>query len=76
MLFDEVLNVIRGLKDVGMTMVIATHERGFARDVSDQVCFLDQGRILEHGPHAQIFSSPKEPRTRQFLQRITEAGRL
>jgi len=75
-LVAEVLDVIRGLKDVGMTMVIATHEMGFARDVADQVCFLDQGRILEHGPATQIFSSPKEPRTKQFLQRITDAGRL
>jgi len=75
-LVAEVLDVIRGLKDVGMTMVIATHEMGFARDVADQVCFLDQGRILEHGPAAQIFSSPREARTQQFLQRITDAGRL
>jgi polar amino acid transport system ATP-binding protein len=75
-LVAEVLNVIRGLKDDGMTMVIATHEMGFARDVADQVCFLDQGRILEHGPPEQIFSSPTEPRTQQFLQRIIEAGRL
>ena len=75
-LVAEVLNVIRGLKNVGMTMVIATHEMGFARDVADQVCFLDQGRILEHGPPAQMFSAPKEPRTQQFLQRITDAGRL
>ena len=75
-LVAEVLNVIRGLKDDGMTMVIATHEMGFARDVADQVCFLDQGRILEHGPPQQIFSSPTEARTEQFLQRIIEAGRL
>ena len=75
-LVAEVLNVIRGLKDDGMTMVIATHEMGFARDVADQVCFLDQGRILEHGPPEQIFSSPAEARTEQFLQRIIEAGRL
>jgi len=75
-LVAEVLNVIRGLKDDGMTMVIATHEMGFARDVADQVCFLDQGRILEHGPPGQIFSSPTEARTEQFLQRIIEAGRL
>jgi len=75
-LVAEVLNVIRGLKDDGMTMVIATHEMGFARDVADQVCFLDQGRILEHGPPGQIFSSPSEARTEQFLQRIIEAGRL
>jgi polar amino acid transport system ATP-binding protein len=75
-LVSEVLNVIRGLKDVGMTMVIATHEMGFARDVADQVCFLDEGRILEHGVPDQIFSSPQEPRTKQFLQRIIDAGRL
>jgi polar amino acid transport system ATP-binding protein len=75
-LVAEVLDVIRGLKDDGMTMVIATHEMGFARDVADQVCFLDQGRILEHGPPQEIFSTPKEPRTQQFLQRIIDAGRL
>ena len=75
-LVAEVLNVIRALKDEGMTMVIATHEMGFARDVADQVCFLDQGRILEHGPPKQIFSAPTEARTQQFLQRIIDAGRL
>ena len=75
-LVAEVLNVIRALKDDGMTMVIATHEMGFARDVADQVCFLDQGRILEHGPPRQIFSAPSEARTEQFLQRIIDAGRL
>jgi len=75
-LVAEVLNAIRELKDVGMTMVIATHEMGFARDVADQVCFLDQGRILEHGPPQQIFTAPSQPRTQQFLQRITDAGRL
>jgi polar amino acid transport system ATP-binding protein len=75
-LIAEVLNVIRGLKDMGMTMLIATHEMGFARDVADRVCFLDGGVILEQGPPAQIFSDPAEARTRQFLQRIVEAGRL
>jgi polar amino acid transport system ATP-binding protein len=75
-LVAEVLNVIRGLKDDGMTMVIATHEMGFARDVADQVCFLDEGRILEHGSPQDIFSRPTEPRTQQFLQRIIDAGRL
>jgi polar amino acid transport system ATP-binding protein len=75
-LVAEVLNVIRALKEDGMTMVIATHEMGFARDVADQVCFLDQGRILEHGPPQQIFSAPSEARTGQFLQRIIDAGRL
>lgn len=75
-LVAEVLNVIRGLKEGGMTMLIATHEMGFARDVADSVCFLDQGRILEQASPAQLFSEPEQPRTRQFLQRIVEAGRL
>ncbi len=75
-LVAEVLNVIRGLKDEGMTMVIATHEMGFARDVADTVCFLDDGVILEQAPPARLFSDPQQPRTRQFLQRIMEAGRL
>jgi len=75
-LVAEVLNVIRGLKDQGMTMLIATHEMGFARDVADRVCFLDQGMILEQGPPKEIFSSPREARTQQFLQRIIDAGRL
>jgi polar amino acid transport system ATP-binding protein len=75
-LVGEVLNVIRGLKDSGMTMVIATHEMGFARDVADRVCFLDAGVILEQGPPEQIFSDPRQPRTQEFLQRIVDAGRL
>lgn len=75
-LVAEVLNVIRGLKDEGMTMVIATHEMGFARDVADRVCFLDAGRILEQGRPAEIFTAPRKERTRQFLQRIIDAGRL
>ena len=75
-LVAEVLNVIRGLAVSGMTMVIATHEMGFARDIADRVCFLDAGTIIEDGPPAQILSDPHEPRTRQFLQRIIEAGRL
>jgi len=75
-LVAEVLSVIRGLKDEGMTMIIATHEMGFARDVADRVCFLDAGVILEDGPAKQFFADPKEPRTRQFLQRIIDAGRL
>ncbi len=75
-LIAEVLNVIRDLKEVGMTMVIATHEMGFARDVADRVCFLDDGVILEQGPPDQIFRNPGEARTQQFLQRIIEAGRL
>jgi polar amino acid transport system ATP-binding protein len=75
-LVAEVLGVIRGLKDEGMTMIVATHEMGFARDVADQVCFLDAGVILEKGAPKKIFSEPDQPRTRQFLQRIVEAGRL
>ena len=75
-LVAEVLNVIRELAAGGMTMVIATHEMGFARDIANRVCFLDTGVILEQGPPDQIFSSPQQPRTQQFLQRITEAGRL
>ena len=75
-LVAEVLNVIRELAASGMTMVIATHEMGFARDIADRVCFLDAGTIIEAGPPQQILSDPHEPRTRQFLQRIIEAGRL
>jgi polar amino acid transport system ATP-binding protein len=75
-LVGEVLNVIRGLAAAGMTMLIATHEMGFAREIADRVCFLDGGVILEQGPPAQMFSEPQEARTRQFLQRIVEAGRL
>jgi polar amino acid transport system ATP-binding protein len=75
-LVAEVLNVIRELAAGGMTMLIATHEMGFARDIANRVCFLDAGRILEEGPPAKIFSAPEQPRTRQFLDRIIEAGRL
>ncbi len=75
-LVAEVLDVIRELADGGMTMLIATHEMGFARDVAHRVCFLDAGRILEEGPPEQLFSAPREERTRQFLQRIVAAGRL
>ncbi len=75
-LVAEVLNVIRELAGGGMTMLIATHEMGFARDIASRVCFLDAGVILEQGPPAEIFSHPREPRTQQFLQRIVEAGRM
>jgi len=75
-LVAEVLEVIRDLKGEGMTMVIATHEMGFARDVADLVGFLDGGVVLELGPPAAIFQNPQQPRTRQFLQRIVAAGRL
>jgi polar amino acid transport system ATP-binding protein len=75
-LVGEVLGVIRELAEGGMTMLIATHEMSFARDIASRVCFLDAGRILEEGPPNQIFQHPHEPRTRQFLERIIEAGRL
>jgi len=75
-LVGGVLEVIRELAESGMTMVIATHEMGFARDIANRVCFLDAGLILEEGPPARIFESPENPRTQQFLQRILEAGRL
>ncbi len=75
-LVAEVLDVIRELAAGGMTMVIATHEMGFARDIANRVCFLDAGSILEEGPPQQIFSAPREERTQQFLQRIVDAGRL
>ena len=75
-LVGEVLNLVRQLADTGMTMVLATHEMGFAREVADKVCFLDAGVILEEGPPAQIFSSPKQARTQEFLARVLAAGRL
>jgi polar amino acid transport system ATP-binding protein len=75
-LVAEVLDVIRELAESGMTMLIATHEMSFARDIANRVCFLDDGVILEQGPPAEIFSSPQNPRTHQFLQRIIQAGRL
>jgi polar amino acid transport system ATP-binding protein len=75
-LVAEVLSVIKELADEGMTMLIATHEMGFARDIADRVCFLDEGTILEQGPPERIFASPEHPRTRQFLGRIIAAGRL
>jgi polar amino acid transport system ATP-binding protein len=75
-LVAEVLAVIRELAHEGMTMLIATHEMGFARDIADRVCFLEAGNILEQGPPERIFTSPEHPRTRQFLGRIIEAGRL
>ena len=75
-LVAEVLQVIRELADAGMTMLIATHEMSFARDIANRVCFLDAGVILEQGSPEQILTAPQEPRTQQFLQRIIEAGRL
>ncbi|HEX8938678.1 MAG TPA: amino acid ABC transporter ATP-binding protein [Candidatus Limnocylindrales bacterium] len=75
-LVAEVLAVIRELARGGMTMLIATHEMGFARDIASRVCFLDRGVILEQGSPQEIFRHPREARTQQFLQRIIEAGRL
>jgi len=75
-LVAEVLNLVRELANLGMTMIIATHEMSFAREVADRVGFLDAGVILEEGPPEQIFSDPREQRTREFLARVIEAGRL
>jgi polar amino acid transport system ATP-binding protein len=75
-LVAEVLNVVRELAAGGMTMIIATHEMGFARDIANRVCFLDDGRILEQGPPGEIFRAPAQARTAQFLERIIQAGRL
>ena len=75
-LVTDVLELVRELADSGMTMILATHEMGFAREVADKVCFLDAGRICEEGPPQQIFSNPKEARTRQFLSRVLEAEKL
>ena len=76
-LVAEVLALVRRLSDeVGMTMIIATHEMSFAREVASKVCFLDEGVILEEGPPKLIFGAPTEPRTREFLARVIEAGRL
>jgi polar amino acid transport system ATP-binding protein len=75
-LVGEVLGVIRELAESGMTMLIATHEMSFAREIANRVCFLDAGVILEEGPPEQIFRTPAHPRTQQFLQRIIAAGRL
>jgi polar amino acid transport system ATP-binding protein len=71
-----VLNLVRSLTETGMTMIIATHEMSFCREVADKVCFLDEGVIREQGPPEQIFTNPQEPRTREFLARIIAAGRL
>jgi polar amino acid transport system ATP-binding protein len=75
-LVGEVLSVIRELAASGMTMIIATHEMTFAREIADRVCFLDAGMVCEIGPPRQVLGEPLEPRTRQFLQRVLEAGRL
>ncbi len=75
-LVSDVLNLVRELAESGMTMIVATHEMGFAREVADKVCFLDGGCILEEGDPAQIFSEPREPRTREFLSRVLAGGRM
>jgi polar amino acid transport system ATP-binding protein len=75
-LVGEVLAMLRDLKTEGMTMLVATHEMGFARQVADVVCFLDRGRVLERGTPDQVLAEPREERTQQFLRRIIDAGRL
>ena len=75
-LVSEVLALVRGLAETGMTMILATHEMSFAREVADKICFLDRGVICEEGPPEQIFTEPREARTREFLARVIEAGRL
>ena len=75
-LVGEVLALVRELKEQGMTIVMATHEMSFARQVADRVVFLDAGVVLEEGPPEQVLADPVEPRTRQFLARILESGRL
>ena len=75
-LVAEVLEVITELAAGGMTMLIATHEMGFARDIASRVCFLEEGRIIEEAPPAELFTNPRDERTRRFLRRIVEAKRL
>jgi len=75
-LVTDVLSLVRELAESGMTMIVATHEMGFAREVADKVCFLDEGRILEEGPPEQIFRDPREPRTREFLARVLAAEEM
>jgi polar amino acid transport system ATP-binding protein len=75
-LVSDVLSLVRELAESGMTMILATHEMAFAREVADKVCFLDAGCILEEGDPAQIFTDPREPRTREFLSRVLESGRM
>jgi polar amino acid transport system ATP-binding protein len=75
-LVSEVLQLVRDLSDIGMTMIIATHEMNFAREVADKICFLDAGVILEEGPPSQLFGDPQEPRTRAFLSSVLAGGRM
>jgi polar amino acid transport system ATP-binding protein len=75
-LVNEVLSIVRDLKSDGMTMVLATHEMGFATQVADEVCFLESGIILERGSAEEVLHSPKNPKTQEFLKRVHQAGRL
>ncbi|MFM2070131.1 MAG: hypothetical protein RLZZ623_394 [Actinomycetota bacterium] len=75
-LVGEVLEVVREMRSAGMTMLLATHEMGFAREIADTVCFLKDGRIVEQGPPAQMFSDPSQPETREFLSRVIASRRL
>ena len=75
-LVNEVLSIVRDLKSDGMTMVLATHEMGFATQVADEVCFLESGNILERGPAKDVLHAPKNPKTQEFLKRVHQAGRL
>jgi polar amino acid transport system ATP-binding protein len=75
-LVGDVLEIVRELAHGGLTMLLATHEMGFAKEVASQVCFLDAGQILERGSAQQIFEDPQEPRTQQFLSRVVKSGRL
>jgi polar amino acid transport system ATP-binding protein len=75
-LVNEVLSTVRDLKSEGMTMVLATHEMGFAKQVADEVCYLHNGRIVEWGSPANILESPNQPETKEFLRRVHDAGRL
>ncbi len=75
-LVNEVLSIVRDLKSDGMTMVLATHEMGFATQVADEVCFLESGNILERGSAQDVLHAPKNPKTQEFLKRVHQAGRL
>jgi polar amino acid transport system ATP-binding protein len=75
-LVGDVLQIVRELAKGGLTMLLATHEMGFAKEVASQVCFLDNGSILERGSARDIFENPQEPRTQQFLSRVVQSGRL
>jgi polar amino acid transport system ATP-binding protein len=75
-LVNEVLSAVRELKSDGMTMVLATHEMGFATQVADEVCFLESGKVLERGSAQEVLHNPQNPKTQEFLKRVHQAGRL